>query len=1209
MVEGLGEGEHMKLRMKTLIIVGVMIVSMVAALYGVSQIILLNSFEELEEQYASENVERALAALSDELSVLDDTTYDWAAWDDTYNFIEDVNEYYIESNLVDETFTLLRLNIMLYVNSSDQIVFRKAFDLQKDEEIPVPESLLEHIQPGSLLLEHPDLESSVTGIVPLPEGPMLIASRPILTSEDEGPIRGTLIMGRYLDSEEVSRLAEVTHLSLTLWGLDGPGLPGDIESAKLSLSEDKPIHVQPIGRETVAGYALLEDVYGEPVLILKADMPRDIYRQGQASVSYFVMSLLAAGLLFGGMTVLLLERQVLSRLINLSRRVKDIGRQGTPSMRVSAAGKDEVSDLAESINEMLTGLEQSREMLEESESRYRTLVESSPNLIAIYQDGYLKYVNRAMCDVLGWTFEEMTSPSFNPIENMLPERFQALARENLARRLKGEQIPPFELVMRGRDGSEFTVICNAQNILYRGKPALEYIFVDITERKRVENALRDSEEKLRRVIESSPDAIAVTNLNGNLVECNQAALDMHGFSTKEEVIGKNAFEFVALKDRQMVEMNLEKTLRRGYVKNLEVTLITKDGREFPAELSVSVIPDAAGKPAGFILTARDITERKKIEEQLKFSSLILENISDSVIVTNLEGQVTYWNEGAARIFGFTAEEMLGESIVKLCKPKDREQIAQAQLEQLRNGIPFSGEWEGVRKSGEPVWLMLTTVPLKNSRGETVGLVGVGKDITEQKKVQDALRDSEARYRMQFEEALDAIFIADPETGILVDCNRAATELVGRDKSELIGKHQKILHPPEEVEGEFTRAFRQHAKEKIKEVLETQVITKSGEIKQVAIKANLFEFRGRRLIQGIFRDVTELKRAEEQIRESENKFRLLFNRAFDVNLMIDGEGKIVDVNEAACRLLGYTREELLKLTVEDIHPKDEMGKIRSAIRRVLRNGIDYLGETAFVTKEGKIIEVEAGGASFKVKGREYIIGSFRDITERKRAEAEKRTVAGQVARSIAHDIRNPLTAIRNAAYILKGDISVEERMKMLDLIDRDVVYADRILQNLIDFSSAIPPRLSMADVNRLLQETLAQNIIPENVKLKTVYGEIPRTMLDRDQMIRAFTNLILNAVQAIPKGGELTIATEKVGEHIEVRIKDTGVGIPKEKLQKIFDPFFTMKAKGTGLGLPNAKMLIEAHGGTINLESEKGKGTTVTVKLPIKPSQTKKINRL
>jgi len=197
------------------------------------------------------------------------------------------------------------------------------------------------------------------------------------------------------------------------------------------------------------------------------------------------------------------------------------------------------------------------------------------------------------------------------------------------------------------------------------------------------------------------------------------------------------------------------------------------------------------------------------------------------------------------------------------------------------------------------------------------------DITERKKAEEALKESEEKYRTQFEEALDAILLADAETGTIINCNRAASELIGREKSELIGKHQRILHPPEEIEGEFSRTFKQHLKEKEGQVLETQVITKKGEIKEVAIKANVFELSGKKLIQGIFRDITERKKAEEKIKKSSEEWKKTFNAISDFVFVLDKDFRFVRVNKALCDVLKKEPKELIgKRCFEVLHGTDK-----------------------------------------------------------------------------------------------------------------------------------------------------------------------------------------------------------------------------------------------------------------------------------------------
>jgi len=353
----------MTLRKKTLYIIGITFVSLIVILYFISQNILLDGLAEIEEEDTHQNVERALSALSNDLSSLEATSGDWASWDDTYAFIEDVNTDYIESNLIDETFIGLGLNFILFIDTSGQIVFSKAFDLHNEEEVPLSPSLWGNLSANDFLLRHPSTESSIAGMVLLREGPVLIASKPILTSQDEGPIRGTLIMGHYLDAIKIDRLAETTLLSLAVHRIDDMQMPADFQTARLSLSKETPILVRPLDAQYVAGYALLNDIYGKSVLVLRVDMPRDIYQRGRTSIAFLILSIVGAGLVVGVVAMLIIEKQVLSRLTRLSKSVSSIGTSGDLSMRVSMGGRDELSKLADTINVMTETLEQSSKAL------------------------------------------------------------------------------------------------------------------------------------------------------------------------------------------------------------------------------------------------------------------------------------------------------------------------------------------------------------------------------------------------------------------------------------------------------------------------------------------------------------------------------------------------------------------------------------------------------------------------------------------------------------------------------------------------------------------------------------------------------------------------------------------------------------------------------------------------------------------------------
>ncbi len=349
----------MTLRTKALLIIGVTLICVVGALYVTSRFTLMRGLTGIEEHETQKYVERVLAVLSQEVFDLESNTVDWSSWDDTYIFIEDANSEYIESNLVDEAFISLRLNLMLFIHSSGRIVFGKAFDLDNQEEIPIPPGLLGHLSSNGLLVGHSGTGGIVSGIILLDEGPMLIVPQPILTSGDEGPARGTLIFGRYLNSAELDRLAQVTLSQLTMHRIDGV-VPPDFQEALPSLLDEAATFVQPLSTRNIAGYTLIKDIYGKPVLMLRVVIPRDIYQLGQGAVTYYILVTLGIGLLAAGAVMLIIQKQVLSRFTVLIKGISDITSTGDTTARVSIEGRDELALVAGTINGMLAALQESQ---------------------------------------------------------------------------------------------------------------------------------------------------------------------------------------------------------------------------------------------------------------------------------------------------------------------------------------------------------------------------------------------------------------------------------------------------------------------------------------------------------------------------------------------------------------------------------------------------------------------------------------------------------------------------------------------------------------------------------------------------------------------------------------------------------------------------------------------------------------------------------
>ena len=363
----------MTLRVKTLLIVGLTLLALLAlfaALLVVQTIILQSGFTTVENNFVTTNVNRAFEALTDDIAKVNTTVGDWAPWDDTYAFVEDGNEAYINNNLGEGTFTNLDINVMVFVDSANAVVYGQGIDLASGEFGDIAAGLEEELIRNDLLLSHSDTSSLISGFVLLPENPMLIASQPILTSNGEGPLNGSLVMGRYLDEAQIEDLEARTKFVITIERLDQENLPADFAAALHELTETENeaeaeeeiksnIHITPLSDERIAGYTIMTDIYGDPGLILRVDMARDVFAQGQRTQDFFIYALVGVGVAFLVLTLVIIERLVLARLFRVSAGVEEIGASGDLARRLTMPGTDELSQLAQAINNMLQDLQES----------------------------------------------------------------------------------------------------------------------------------------------------------------------------------------------------------------------------------------------------------------------------------------------------------------------------------------------------------------------------------------------------------------------------------------------------------------------------------------------------------------------------------------------------------------------------------------------------------------------------------------------------------------------------------------------------------------------------------------------------------------------------------------------------------------------------------------------------------------------------------
>ena len=475
------------LRRKTLLIIAVAMIGLVGGLYFLSRALLMRSFTKLEANFASENIQRASSALTNEIDTLDRTTSEYGSWDQTYAFVHGRNPTYTASEFPSTTFLQLKINFVAIFDQHGTLLFSKSFDPERGGETFLPVGLKDHLKPGSKLVDLSSPDSRVSGILMLPDGPAIVDSRPILMSDSRGPIAGTVVMGRLLDTNELARLGSVTHLGLIGQRLDQTSLSPDFQKANQEISAGNQVSIRSLDDNSLAAYKRIDDIYGKPALLIQVLLPRTISEQGRASQLQFLLLLLAAALVFGAVTLYLLERFVISRIANLTESITQIGASGNLSARLAVSGHDELAFLGTAINGMLEDLEKSQIDRHEGRTRLSVMMEKMPAVLWT-TDKELRFTSGmgagleklgahsgAMAGKTLFEYFQTDDPEFTPIA----AHRKALAGESVTYELEWQKLV-FETHVQPFHGSEGELL------------GVIGVALDITDRKHLADQLRQS---------------------------------------------------------------------------------------------------------------------------------------------------------------------------------------------------------------------------------------------------------------------------------------------------------------------------------------------------------------------------------------------------------------------------------------------------------------------------------------------------------------------------------------------------------------------------------------------------------------------------------------------------------------------------------------------------------------------------------------------
>jgi PAS domain S-box-containing protein len=629
----------------------------------------------------------------------------------------------------------------------------------------------------------------------------------------------------------------------------------------------------------------------------------------------------------------------------------------------------------------------------------------------------------------------------------------------------------------------------------------------------------------------------------------------------------------------------------------------------------------------------EIEERKQTEEELKYEKKLLDSLIRysplGIITLDKNHRIVSCNEAFEQLFQYEEAEIKGQNLDEVVGRQDYIEEARSYTRRTYEGVPIHGSSRRYRKDGTLISVEFFGVPVMID-GENTGAFGIYHDISARKKTEEALRESEERYRTLFENAGDIIAVTDAE-GILVDLNERFEAESGYRREEMIGKNAFRS-------GLMTESSAALATRYLQDVLtggrwpifEIDGLTKENEVIPYEIRAVPIEKDGAVIgVQAILRNIAERKRAEQALKKSEDRYRKVFDSISDFIFTHDSEGRFLTMNRATAEALGYPAAELIGRPLADFMlPEPGEAFYKEYLPEIKKRGF-YEGVSILIDRKGVKRHVEYRNILVEREGKEpYITGVGRDITERVESQKEMKMLERQVqhaqrmeaigtlAGGIAHNFNNLLMGIQGytSLMLLETDSnhSFHQRLKNIEKL---VKSGAKLSGQLLGYAREGRYEVKPISLNEVVQETSDTfETTKKDIKIhKDLAEDLFRVKADRAQIEQVLLNLYVNAADAMPGGGSLYLKTAnlthadmankpyevKPGKYILLTVRDTGRGMDKATMGRIFEPFFTTKsfAQGTGLGLASVYGILKSHGGYIDVNSEKGYGTTFYIYLP------------
>jgi len=882
----------------------------------------------------------------------------------------------------------------------------------------------------------------------------------------------------------------------------------------------------------------------------------------------------------------------------------------------------------------ITERKKTEEALRESEQRYRLLAENIKDVIwTVDMNLRLSYTSPSITQLTGYRHEEYITKTLEEILTPASAKFIAnLFAEELALENSGHgdlfRARTFEVELICKDGSTVPVEMKATALRDADGRPIRVLGVsrDITERRKAEEALKESETRFRTVFEGTSLGIALVDFDGKALSINPAFERMIGYNMEEFKEIEGSLKYLHPDDAIMdakLYIEMLKGKREHYT--VDKRYIRKDGEVIWGRQNLSAVRGAEGKPKYFVAMVEDITERKKTENALRESEeklrRYLESSPDAIYIHDLKGTFLRGNNAGEELLGYSADEIEGKSFLELPILPPEYLPKAIQLLQLSAAGKPTGpdEFELIRKDGSHVFVEISAYPM--TQGDKIEVIGIARDITERKKMEQELRRLSDAVNM----SKDSFAISDME-GRIIEANEAALKMHGvENKADLIGRGALELIAPEDHEM-LTDKMAKALETGSLPYIEYHCLKNDGS--KCVVEASISVMKDKSGeptgYMAVARDITERKRMEDALRQSEQSYRVLLESTHDSIIVVDAETfKVTFGNRRASLMFGFdpVLQDAVGVNLLDfIHPEDREIAIEGFVKDLYQAERRRRYDVRAKTRDGREIWVSALGTRIEFQGRIAVLLSLRDITKDKQMEEEKRKLeeqiqltgrlaaVGELAAGVAHELNNPITAIKGYAQLLTKKKELDEPLrKDLETIYRESQRAARITQNLLSFARKHEPEKHLISINEVIEKTLELRAHPMKVNnievIEELDADLPKTLADFHQMQQVFVNIINNAEQAMTEAhgkGRLVVKTKKVRDMIQISFADDGPGIPEDNTKRIFDPFFTTKevGKGTGLGLSICYGLVEAHGGRIYARSKLGQGATFVVEIPI-----------